>query len=285
MASRFWVGGTGTWDGSSTAHWASSSGGASGASVPGSSDTVTFDGSSGGGTVTVNTDVNVQSITCGAFTGTLDFSANNNNVTLSAANPAFNGAGTGTRTINLGNGTWNFTATANGSPWSMATTTNLTFNANSSTLRFSGVLATATSARTFAGGGLTYNAVQIDAQANGGVFIFNAANTFASVTVAGPNVIELPAQTQTIATLALNGTSSAPILVRSGSDGAGRTISVASNPPTMTWCAFRDFIGAGGASFVASNSFDLGHNSGITINAPSGGGILANPGLSGGMAA
>ena len=41
VASRFWVGGTGTWDASDTTHWAATSGGAGGQSVPGSSDSVT----------------------------------------------------------------------------------------------------------------------------------------------------------------------------------------------------------------------------------------------------
>ena len=40
---RYWVGGTGNWDDSDTTHWSASSGGAGGASVPTSSDTVTFD--------------------------------------------------------------------------------------------------------------------------------------------------------------------------------------------------------------------------------------------------
>ena len=43
MANRYWVGGSGTWDTSSTAHWSTSSGGASGASVPTSADSVFFD--------------------------------------------------------------------------------------------------------------------------------------------------------------------------------------------------------------------------------------------------
>lgn len=46
MADRYWVGGTGTWDGTSTTNWASSSGGASGASVPTASDNVFFDANS-----------------------------------------------------------------------------------------------------------------------------------------------------------------------------------------------------------------------------------------------
>lgn len=275
MASRFWVGGTGTWDASSTTHWAASSGGASGASVPGSADTVTFDANSGGGTVTVATDVTVQSITCGAFTGTLDFSANNNNVTLSAA-PGFSGSGSGTRTINLGNGTWTFTSTASASNvlWTMVTTTNLTFNANSSVLDFTGVGSTA-GQRQFQGGGLTYATVRVGAQGNGASFQLGQVNTFANLTVTGPNILELNSN-QTVTTLAINGTASGPVLVRTASDGVARTISVASNAPTINYAALRDITGAGGASFVANNSFDLGHNSGITINAPSGGGHVAS---------
>lgn len=52
MANRFWVGGSGTWDNTSTAHWSATSGGAAGASAPTSSDNVFFDANSGTGTVT-----------------------------------------------------------------------------------------------------------------------------------------------------------------------------------------------------------------------------------------
>lgn len=43
MADRYWVGGTGTWNTTSTTNWSASSGGASGASVPTASDNVFFD--------------------------------------------------------------------------------------------------------------------------------------------------------------------------------------------------------------------------------------------------
>lgn len=46
MANRYWVGGTGTWDASSTTYWSATSGGANGASAPTSSDDVFFDASS-----------------------------------------------------------------------------------------------------------------------------------------------------------------------------------------------------------------------------------------------
>lgn len=43
MADRYWVGGTGTWNTTSTTNWSASSGGASGASVPTVADNVFFD--------------------------------------------------------------------------------------------------------------------------------------------------------------------------------------------------------------------------------------------------
>jgi hypothetical protein len=53
MANRFWVGGSGTWDGASTANWSATSGGAPGASAPTAVDDVFFNASSGSPTVVV----------------------------------------------------------------------------------------------------------------------------------------------------------------------------------------------------------------------------------------
>lgn len=47
MASRYWVGGSGTWDNASTANWSATSGGAPGASAPTTGDNVFFDANSG----------------------------------------------------------------------------------------------------------------------------------------------------------------------------------------------------------------------------------------------
>ena len=47
MANRYWVGGAGTWDDTTTTHWSASSGGAGGASVPTASDNVFIDSNSG----------------------------------------------------------------------------------------------------------------------------------------------------------------------------------------------------------------------------------------------
>ena len=67
MANRYWVGGTGSWD-ATTTHWSASSGGASGASVPTSADDVVFDTLSNATlyTVTLTTAPVCQSVTVGA---------------------------------------------------------------------------------------------------------------------------------------------------------------------------------------------------------------------------
>lgn len=70
MANRYWVGGTGTWNSSSTTHWSTTSGGSSGASAPTSSDDVFINSSSGGGTITLSSAV-CRDLTTIGFTGTL----------------------------------------------------------------------------------------------------------------------------------------------------------------------------------------------------------------------
>jgi hypothetical protein len=87
MATRYWVNGNGTWGGSVTTNWSSSSGGANGASVPTSSDDVIFDNNSGVGTFTVTVSGSIQckditfnqnnrTLTCTGNGGTLTISGN-----------------------------------------------------------------------------------------------------------------------------------------------------------------------------------------------------------------
>jgi hypothetical protein len=72
---RYWVGGNGTWDATDTTHWASTSGGAGGASVPGATDTVIVDSASGSPTITVAFNAEIATIdTSGAGTNTVTFS-------------------------------------------------------------------------------------------------------------------------------------------------------------------------------------------------------------------
>ena len=62
----YWVGGTGNW--SSTTKWSTSSGGASGAAIPTSLDSVTFDSASNATAYTATIDAGVTIARCAAFT-------------------------------------------------------------------------------------------------------------------------------------------------------------------------------------------------------------------------
>lgn len=127
MAQRYWVGGAGTWDNSTTTQWSLSSGGVGGASVPGTGDVANFDSLSGGGTVTLNYNVVLFGLVINTHTGTTDF--NTRNLTIEAY---FNCTGTGTRTVSLGSGTWTFSG-SNRSIIDFTTTTNLTLSTNTVT--------------------------------------------------------------------------------------------------------------------------------------------------------
>jgi hypothetical protein len=90
VSNRYWVGGTGTWNTSSTTNWSTSSGGASGASVPTAADSVFFDQA---GTYTVTC---TGALACNDFTvsaGTVTF-ANGTGPTWSIAGSVSLVAGT-----------------------------------------------------------------------------------------------------------------------------------------------------------------------------------------------
>ncbi|XSC46802.1 hypothetical protein ACF1BQ_014620 [Bradyrhizobium sp. RDT10] len=263
MASRFWVGGTGTWDTTDTTHWAATSGGAGGASVPGASDTVTLDANSGAGTVTpAATITSFSSLTAGAFTGTLDFSANDPNVTVGTVNIS----GTGTRTINLGDGTW--TITGVGTPWDATTTTNLTFSANSSTLNFTGV----SNSRTINLGGLTYSTVTLSSNTNGyhtqittgRAANFNMAAPLKLILVGG-NTLTIDNQFNWTGTSFQNG-----FVIDSTSGATGGTIAASASGSTISWGVLRIITFTGNA-VNATNSIDMRGNNmnGGSITGPS----------------
>lgn len=105
MANRFWVGGTGNWDTSTTTHWSTSSGGAGGASVPSTTDDIIFDSSSNASSYTVTITANSltsQSLTMGApASGQITFSGSfslniSGSINLSGGTSGINWTHTGT---------------------------------------------------------------------------------------------------------------------------------------------------------------------------------------------
>ncbi len=270
-ASRFWVGGSGTWDASDTTHWAATSNGAGGQSVPGSSDTVTFDASSSSGaaTCTVGAAYNpsIQSLTFGtADEGfIIDFATNDNNITLSASG-SLSGTGTSTRQLDMGDGTWTCSSTT--VTWEFSTVTNLTLNANSSTILFSNT--TTASSRTFNGGGKTWNNFTVAATSGGGLVNLSGANTFNTVTATRCAIAFPGGVTTTVTALALNGSAYNSAVSVASTSSTAAVISDTAGTDAMTWCVIKNMTFQGGATFTATNSIDLLNNTGVTITGPSG---------------
>jgi len=72
MANRYWVGGSGTWDLTSTANWSATSGGSPGATLPTTVDNAIFDANSGSGTAFIADGPECASLICTGYTGTID---------------------------------------------------------------------------------------------------------------------------------------------------------------------------------------------------------------------
>jgi hypothetical protein len=273
----FWIGGTGTVDGTSdNGEWATTSGGASCSCVPATTDTVTFDANSGGGTVTVNMGGalwTVSSFTMTNFTGTIDFATNSNSLTITGAGGMAAG-GAATKTLNLGSGT--FTVSNAGANWDTSGA-GLTLSAGTSTIAFTA--STGTSFQRFFGGSKTYSVVSIGANAEQPMFFSGGGSTIATLTIAAPRVVSFTgAGTYTVTTLtAISGTSSAPVaLMTEGNQAGNATISLTNNT-TCSWCVFNKMTVSGAGTITATNSMDLANNTGnlsITPPQPGGGGRI-----------
>lgn len=279
MASRFWVGGTGTWSaaGSSTGnHWATSSNGAGAdANAPVAGDNVTFDANSGGGTVTPDgtiAGIAFGDITAGAFAlGTLAF--NTNNPSVSFATVSFSGSAT--RTINMGSGTWTITGGGGSTPFDCGTTTGLTPTFQNAAISITG----ASTSRVLGLGAPTggYGAITIGNNSTKGVVSISGGPTVASLTVGSGNTIANTQSTTLTITgaLSITGTSSAPSGLQSLNSQANITTVSVGSASTCDWCSFLRVTKSGAGSISATNSFDLGGNTSITITAPSvGGGVV-----------
>jgi len=75
MATKYWVGGTATWDATAGTKWATTSGGVGGAAIPVVGDDVFFNASSGAGTITLSASSTWRSLNCTGFTGTISHPA------------------------------------------------------------------------------------------------------------------------------------------------------------------------------------------------------------------
>jgi hypothetical protein len=164
LASRYWVGGTGTWDNLALLKWSTTSGGLGGQAVPTSADDVFFDANSGANTVTIGAGTAICStLTMTGFTGTLAFGTNSIDI-----------AGTGT----IYTGATTFTVT--GTPLILCTNSSAT-------------------ARTINAGAVTEtNSISFDITAGSGSITTTASTNYKNLTFSGTFTGTLNTNTRTI---------------------------------------------------------------------------------------
>ena len=146
MANRYWVGGTGTWNTTSTTNWSANSGGSSGASVPTAADAVFFD-QAGTYTVTMTGALNCLDITVSAgsvtfATGTSPTLSVAGNVAITAGTTTWSSTGTITftattsKTITSGGTAFDCSMTLNGVAGTWTLQDNLTLGTSSTVRTF-----------------------------------------------------------------------------------------------------------------------------------------------------
>jgi len=341
---RYWRGGNGTWDATTTTNWSATSGGSGGASVPTSADAVIFNSASNATAYTVT--LTATQLRCGSLTVTGPNSGNvsfagtaplavhgnltfpttgmtqlytwNGTITLSGSstgkvytpNGAYcptgntievNGVGSGwtlgsteigffwritAGTFDTGNYTFyaalftfvgtatrvvNFGSSTVDCNSNFSSTTNLTFNAGTSTLLLS------SSSSDYQLGGLSYNNVSLTSIYNG-IINIGGANTFANLSIAGKvgaggfgiSFITFSANQTITGTLTLSAGDGATYrnFLRSDTIGTTRTMTVGAFAAGSADIDFRDIAIVGAAAPISGTRFgDCKGNSGITFNA------------------
>lgn len=234
MASRHWVGETGTWDSVSTANWAATSGGASGASVPVAGDDVYFDGNSGVGTITLNYSPTIQSWDMTGYAGTF--------------------ASTGSITITCtGNLLMSPTATYN--------------NNGSQSLRFSAGLGSRDvsllGVRLFGSGGITID---------GGLTFGTLSCVNTTQTATGNYTMNVSGNITVNGALTLNmELNSNTFRFRSNTFGTSRTVTMGASSSYSIQnvnVEYITFAGTGVPLIAGAGTGDIGYNSGITFPSP-----------------
>lgn len=191
------------------------------------------------------------------------FDASTYNVTI----VTFNGNSTSVRTLSMGSGLWTLTGT--GGVWALSTLTNLTFNANTANILLSN---TGTTARTFSGGGLTYNKLTIGGATGISTLTISGSNTFseiASTKTVAHTIKFASSSTQTVSSFTVTGTAGNIVTISSSAAGTAATLSKSSGTVSVDYMSIQDSTATGGATWYAgANSTNVSNNTGWIFTAP-----------------
>lgn len=217
---------------------------------------ITFDGV--GGAWTLQDALSADGSTSTTLTltnGTLD--TNGQTVSLGI----FSSSNSNTRVLTLGASS--ITCSGVSTPWDITTSTNLTLNANTSTITLTG------DTYNFRGGGKTYATVVLNISGSNALY---GANTFGTLTITGAAVESsylLLDDNQTITgTLTMNG-NSATYRLLVGANGTGLTKTLTAATVSASYLNLVDITGAGAGSWnlsaITGLSGDCQGNSNITF--------------------
>lgn len=191
--------------------------------------------------------------------GTLD-TTNNGVGNYSVTCGSFSSSNSNTRVITLGSST--ITLTGTGTVWTTATTTGLTLNQGTSTIKISDGTA---ASKTFSGGGKTFYNLLLSG-AGTGAFIIVGNNTLNKLyNDSSPITVQFTAGSTTTvsANQFITGTLGSPNVVQSTSGGSPWNIVAASGQVVADFITLSDSVASGGASFYAgSHSTNVSGNSG-----------------------
>ncbi len=190
--------------------------------------------------------------------GTLN--ANDKNVSLGSF-----ALGSGTKTLTLGSGTW--TVSGSGTAWNANTNVaNLTVSASTGTISM-----TSASAKTFAGGGLTWPTLN---QGGTGALTIQQSNTFTDITdTVQPATITLTSgTTQTVTQFTASGTAGNLITLNASTPGSQATLTDSGGVNSVSYMDIKDIAATGYGewqAYTSNGNVDSGNNVGWVFTAPS----------------
>jgi hypothetical protein len=167
----------------------------------------------------------------------------------------------------MGSGLW--TISGAGTVWNTGTITNLTFNKNTADILLSN---TTTTARTFTGGGLSFNKLTIGGATGTSILTLAGVNTFSELastkTVAHTVSIAGSANGTTIDTWSITGTAGNVVTLVSSTPGIQRNFNLTNVTSGIDYLSVKD-IGVNQASrfYVGANSTDGGNNVNVIFTA------------------
>jgi hypothetical protein len=190
------------------------------------------------------------------------FDAFNYNLTCTI----FDSNNSNTRTITMGSGLWTLSGT--GTIWHVgAGSTGRTFNKDTANILLSD---TTTTARTFSGGGLSYNKLTIGGATGVSLTTLAGANSFTELasTKTVAHTVRLSQNLGTIDTWSITGTAGNVVTVDSSSPGTRRTFSLTNVTSGIDYLSVKD-IGVNEANrfYVGVNSTDGGNNLNVIFTA------------------